>query len=44
VTEGQWLGCVDHQALLGFLQGRASDRELRLFGAEQLKHLIDRGG
>lgn len=31
MTEAEWLACTDPSRMLGFLRGRASDRQLRLF-------------
>ncbi|HZY84721.1 MAG TPA: hypothetical protein VFE78_07810, partial [Gemmataceae bacterium] len=31
MTESEWLACADPRPMLGFLRGKASDRQLRLF-------------
>ena len=31
MTEGEWLACVDPNAILNFLRGRIGDRKLALF-------------
>ena len=32
MTEEQWNGCTDPAVMLRFIEGRASERKLRLFG------------
>jgi hypothetical protein len=38
VTEKEWFACVDHQPMLRFLHGRASDRKLRLLAVACCRH------
>jgi hypothetical protein len=43
MTEAEWLACTDPQKMLGFLEGKASDRKFQLLAAacgRSLWHLI----
>jgi len=43
VTEAEWLAATDPEPMLGFLRGKASERELRLFAVSAVRrvwHLI----
>jgi len=44
MTEGEWLACADSGKLLRYMQGRASDRKLRLFAVSccrRISNLLD---
>jgi hypothetical protein len=46
VTEAEWLACADPVAMLRYLQRRASDRKLRLFGCaccRSVWHILPNG-
>jgi hypothetical protein len=46
VTEVEWLACVDAKAMLVFLRGRATKRQLRLIGCAclgRVAHLLTDG-
>ena len=39
MDEARWLACTDLTAMLAFLDGRASDRKLRLFAVAAYRHI-----
>jgi hypothetical protein len=41
MTEAEWLACADPQKMLEFLEDRASDRKLRLFGCACTRQVWD---
>jgi hypothetical protein len=44
MTEAEWLGCDDPEAMLNFLQAKARDRKLRLFGCAAVRVIWPRLG
>jgi hypothetical protein len=42
VNEQRWLSCTDPAKMLSFLEGKASDRKLRLFVCAACRRVVDR--
>lgn len=40
MTESEWLACNHPEVMLRFLEGRATDRKLRLFACACCRHLL----
>jgi hypothetical protein len=41
MTEAEWLACTDPKGMLAFLDGRASDRKLRLRRGRTIQCRVD---
>ena len=41
MTEAEWVACTDPRKMLGFLQGKASERRLRLFACAYYRAVRD---